>query len=61
MKYFKNSNTKCKSCYAIHGCMFTLKMRALCGGPFTDKTGQIRFLKESIQNKGDKHGGSYYY
>lgn len=62
MGYFENiSNTKCNSCYAIRGCMFTIKMRALCGGPFKDKANQLRFLKESIQKKGDNHAGSYYY
>ena len=60
MKYFKNSNTKCRSCSAIRGCLFTAKMRALCGGPFKDKANQILFLKESIQKKGDKYG-SYYH
>ena len=64
MKYFKNSSTtstKCSSCYAIRFCMFTAKMRASCNGPFADKAGQLRFLKDSIQEKGDNHGGSYYH
>ena len=39
---------KCKPCFAARRCIYTSKMRQRCGGPFRDKTGQIKFIRENI-------------
>jgi len=45
----------CRACYAVSFCLFTGRMKARCKGPFRDKRGQIRFLKETVlQSKGQE-------
>lgn len=39
---------KCKPCFAVKRCIYTEGMRRRCGGPFRDKTGQIKFLRETV-------------
>lgn len=39
---------KCKPCFAARRCLYTERMQRRCGGPFSSKTGQIKFIRENI-------------
>jgi len=39
---------KCGDCYKDDKCLFTLKMREFCKGPYSDKQAHIAALKNDI-------------
>jgi len=39
---------KCKLCYLVEGCMLTIAMSELCGGPWKDKAERADFIREHI-------------
>lgn len=39
---------KCKPCFSARRCIYTSKMQQRCGGTFTDKPGQIKFIRENV-------------
>lgn len=43
-----NQNEKCQFCYLAKGCMLTIAMSKLCGGPWKDEKDRDEFIREQI-------------
>ncbi len=39
---------KCQLCYLVEGCMLTIAMSELCGGPWKDEKDRGEFIREQI-------------
>jgi len=41
-------NEKCRRCYLVEGCMLTVAMSRMCGGPWKDEDERTDFIREHI-------------
>jgi hypothetical protein len=44
----ENQNEKCRLCYLVKGCMLTIMMSKMCGGPWKNEDERDDFIREQI-------------
>ncbi len=44
---------KCQSCFTVRRCIYTVRMQQQCGGPFSNRTEQTKFLMQLCKTRGE--------